>query len=439
MISKLEAATVREDFFTKKRSIRCIARWYGVSRNTVRRYLREEERKPYPLSEAGAFLKEHEQEICELYAKCELRCPPLRRVIKNNYDRDISLRMLERFCQPMLEEARRQVYLEEPVDRFETAPGQHLQIDFGEKDVLVNGEKVHLHFFVCKLGYSRRIFARAYYHETQEAWLDGLESAFSYFGGVPSCIVCDNASSLVRKHSESDTSLRFTERFYHFLVYWKIKGIATAVRHPQSKGKVESGVKYLKANAVVGLNFPDIETWNRWLEQWCRDETDGRHLNTLFEGPFTPRARWVVEKSALRPFDKARIANMFFAHRKVSKEGLIRVDNKYFRVDNELIGLKVQLQYDESKIIVFRGSEQVIELDKAEDGFNPCLQAESTQGTQETAVEKRLEQLKNEPRWNEFQSCAGELNRDGKAYDVSIDWVQAEPLVNKGLEMEAAE
>lgn len=121
------------------------------------------------------------------------------------------------------------------------------------------------------------------------------------------------------------------------------------------------------------------------------------------------------------------------------EECLIRVDNKYFRVDNELIGLKVQLQYDESKIIVFRGSEQVIELDKAEDGFNPCLQAESTQGTQETAVEKRLEQLKNEPRWNEFQSCAGELNRDGKAYDVSIDWVQAEPLVNKGLEMEATE
>ena len=207
MITKLEAATVREEYFTKKRSIRCIARWHGLSRNTVRRYLREEDRKPYPLSEAGAFLKEHEQEIGELYAKCELRCPPLQRLIRNQYDQEISLRMLERFCQPMLEEARRQVYLEEPVGRFETGPRQRLQIDFGEKDVLVNGEKVHLHFFVCKLGYSRRIFAKAYYLETQEAWLDGLESAFSYFGGIPSCIVCDNASSLVRKHNESDVAL----------------------------------------------------------------------------------------------------------------------------------------------------------------------------------------------------------------------------------------
>ena len=149
MITKLEAATVREEYFTKKRSIRCIARWHGLSRNTVRRYLREEDRKPYPLSEAGAFLKE--QEIGELYAKCELRCPPLQRLIRNQYDQEISLRMLERFCQPMLEEARRQVYLEEPVGRFETGPRQHL------------------HFFVCKLGYSRRIFAKAYYLETQEA------------------------------------------------------------------------------------------------------------------------------------------------------------------------------------------------------------------------------------------------------------------------------
>ena len=149
MITKLEAATVREEYFTKKRSIRCIARWHGLSRNTVRRYLREEDRKPYPLSEAGAFLKE--QEIGELYAKCELRCPPLQRLIRNQYDQEISLRMLERFCQPMLEEARRKVYLEEPVGRFETGPRQHL------------------HFFVCKLGYSRRIFAKAYYLETQEA------------------------------------------------------------------------------------------------------------------------------------------------------------------------------------------------------------------------------------------------------------------------------
>lgn len=439
MIPKLKAATVREEFFTKKRSIRCIAEWYGVSRNTVRRCLREEERKPHPLSESGAFLKEHEKEIGELYAKCEMRCPPLRRLIKKTYDREISLRMLERFCRPMLEEARRQRYLEEPVDRYETAPGMHLQIDFGEKDVLINGEMVHLHFFVCKLGYSRRVFTKAYYQETQDAWLDGLESAFSYFGGIPSFIVCDNASSLVRKHDESDASRRFTERFYHFLVYWKIIGIPTAVCHPQSKGKVESGVKYIKANAVVGLDFPDLEAWNHWLETWCRDESDGRHLNTLYEGPFTPRARWIIEQKALRPFDKPRIANMFFANRKVSKEGLIRVDNKYFRVNNELIGLKVQIQHDESKVIVFRGSKKIIELDKAKDGFNPAPQTESTQDAQESAVEKQLDRLKNDPRWNELQSCQGELNRDGKAYDASINWDENETEPDKGQRAEGEE
>lgn len=133
-----------------------------------------------------------------------------------------------------------------------------MQVDFGEKDVLVNGAWLHLHFFVCKLGYSRRVFAKAYYAETQDAWLDGMESAFRYFGGIPYCIVCDNASSLVRDHYANDDALKFTERFYHFLQYWGIKGIATDVRHPRSKGKVEAGVKYLKGNAVVGIDKRDL-------------------------------------------------------------------------------------------------------------------------------------------------------------------------------------
>ena len=55
-----------------------------------------------------------------------------------------------------------------------------------------------------------------------------MESAFRYFGGIPYCIVCDNASSLVRDHYANDDALKFTERFYHFLQYWGIKGIATA-------------------------------------------------------------------------------------------------------------------------------------------------------------------------------------------------------------------
>ncbi len=408
----------------KKLSIRCIARRAGVSRNTVRRYARDLH-KPMPArTAAGDFLKQHEEKVTQLYAKCECRCPPLRRCLREQFQMDVPLRTLQRFCKPIRKEVRRQECIEEAVvERIETAPGLHLQIDFGEKDVYLNGVRVRLHFFVCKLGYSRRVFAKAYFAETQAAWLDGLESAFEYFGGIPYCLVLDNAASLVRKHYAPDDALRFTERFYHFLVYWNIKGIATKIQHPESKGKVEAGVKYVKGNAVVGVDKPTLEAWNDWLATWCRTESDDRELNTLFDnGPYTPRTRWYVEKETLRPFDKPRIAGVFFERRKVTREGLIRVDNRYYRVNDELIGLEVEVQHDESEIIVRRGTKEFARLDKAKDVYTPKQIPASTEGAQQTSVEAQVEKLKADPQWQALQESPDALNRDGKAYDDNIGW-----------------
>src|SRR3954467_6448894 len=70
--------------------------------------------------------------------------------------------------------------------RFETPPGRQLQIDFGEVRACIEGEdRGKLHLFVATLGYSRRVYVRAFRHERQSAWLDGIEGAFHHFGGVP--------------------------------------------------------------------------------------------------------------------------------------------------------------------------------------------------------------------------------------------------------------
>jgi transposase len=93
-----------------------------------------------------------------------------------------SLRTVERALQPyrqeLLAEARATV-------RFETPPGKQLQIDFGERLVGIGGRKVKVFLFVATLGYSRRLHVRAFRHERQESWFDGLESAFLSIGGVP--------------------------------------------------------------------------------------------------------------------------------------------------------------------------------------------------------------------------------------------------------------
>ena len=82
-----------------------------------------------------------------------------------------------------------------------------MQIDFGERRVVIGGETVRVHLFVATLGYSRRLHVRAFRGQAQEQWFEGMEGAFRAFGGVPeevgrngvSPMLFDNARALVER------------------------------------------------------------------------------------------------------------------------------------------------------------------------------------------------------------------------------------------------
>ena len=68
--------------------------------------------------------------------------------------------------------------------RFETEPGEQMQIDFGEKYVVINGVECKIHLMAAVLGFSRRIFVKAFLVERAEEWREGVAAAFRHFGGV---------------------------------------------------------------------------------------------------------------------------------------------------------------------------------------------------------------------------------------------------------------
>ena len=86
--------------------------------------------------------------------------------------------------------------------RYEVPPGDEMQIDFGFDEVLIAGVKTRVCVFVAVLSYSRRVFAKLYPVENQAAWLNGIESAFEYFNGVPVAVVSDNTRCLVDGRAE---------------------------------------------------------------------------------------------------------------------------------------------------------------------------------------------------------------------------------------------
>lgn len=128
----------------------------------------------------------------------------------------VSLRTVERTVAPLrmflAAEARATV-------RFETPPGRQLQIDFGERRMMLGGEMARIYLFVATLGYSRRCYVQVFRHERQSAWLDGVEGAFVYVGRIPQEVLLDNDRALVDHHDAATREVRFNARFLAFAKY----------------------------------------------------------------------------------------------------------------------------------------------------------------------------------------------------------------------------
>jgi transposase len=77
-------------------------------------------------------------------------------------------------------------------------PG-HAQVDFGEALAEIAGVERKIHFFAMDLPHSDACFVRAYPAETAEAFCDGHNAAFSFFGKVPGSILYDNTTLAVAR------------------------------------------------------------------------------------------------------------------------------------------------------------------------------------------------------------------------------------------------
>jgi hypothetical protein len=69
--------------------------------------------------------------------------------------------------------------------RVETAAGDELQIDLGQKPIAIAGVAVRVFLLVAVLSYSRRLFVKALFNERGDGWREGIAAAFRHFGGVP--------------------------------------------------------------------------------------------------------------------------------------------------------------------------------------------------------------------------------------------------------------
>ena len=148
------------------------------------------------------------------------------------------------------------------------APGECAQVDWGSFGSITVGEtRRRLSFFVMVMCYSRMMYLEFTVSQTMEHWLACHQNALQFFGGVPKKIMVDNLKSAVIKRVVGQAPV-FNQRYIDFANHYGFTVVPCRVAKGNEKGRVESGVGYVKKNFLAGLKLPNFEALQVGGKEW---------------------------------------------------------------------------------------------------------------------------------------------------------------------------
>lgn len=239
-----------------------------------------------------------------------------------------------------------------PVFRIETQAGEIAQVDFGYAGLIYDEEKkdlVKAYVFVMVLAFSRDAYYEIVKSQDIKTWCNCHIRAFEYFCGVPAIIIPDNLKSAIVKASFTDPvvnkSYSDLAKHYGFQIDPCLPGT------PKHKGKVESGVKYVKNNFIPLRTFNDFSDANIQLAEWNEKTARQRIHGTTRRKPVELFSMY--EQKALKPLNVNRFEIPVYKELKVYRDIHIQFDKAYYSIPYELRGVYVLARKTESQVAVF--------------------------------------------------------------------------------------
>lgn len=197
------------------------------------------------------------------------------------------------------------------------------------------------------LGYSRRSFYRACRDEQLHTFLDAHERAFEHFGGHTTEHLYDRPRTVCRP---GEGGVTWNPTFLSFAKYWGFDPRLCQPYRAQTKGKVESGVKYVKRNFLLGREFVDDGHLDEELLTWTTTVADQRIHGTTHERPID---RFAEERShllATRHQPAFRLEATY--PRVVAEDFLVSLATNRYSVPFRLIGRTVDVQRREGRVVI---------------------------------------------------------------------------------------
>jgi len=248
----------------------------------------------------------------------------------------------------------------EPFLRIETMPGEYAQVDWANCGSVEIGTAVRkLSCFVMVLSYSRMIYLEFRLSQCLEDFIQCHINAFKFFGGVPRKILYDNVKTVVLSRLGSDMQLN--PQFLTFAGVFLFEPICCNPGKGNEKGKVESGIKYIRSNFLSArtIAWPQIVvdalTW--------RDEIANVRLHaTTREHPVD---RFEKEKPRLLPFPEKDYDSSIPRPVNASSQALVGFDGNRYSVPYTWAYQSLTLKATLHEVRVFAGVRQIAQHNRS--------------------------------------------------------------------------
>ncbi|MDY6949562.1 MAG: IS21 family transposase [Pseudomonadota bacterium] len=359
-------SVIRRWHFRDKLSIRDISRRTGLSRNTIRKYLRSDELEPkFKVPERPSKLDPYADRL-SAWLKSEANKPrKQKRTLKQLYADLLALGYEGSYFR--VAAFAREWTADRQIERQTTGrgtfvplvfePGEAFQFDWSEDWAIIGNQRTKLQVAHTKLAYSRAFLVRAYLLQTHEMLFDAHNHAFRVFGGIPRRGIYDNMKTAINKvgrGKERDVNIRFQAMASHYLFEPEFCNPASG----WEKGQVEKNVQDARHRLWQPTpRFPSLEALNDWLEQRCKElwaqTPHGRMRGTVAD-------IWAEETAALMPVPRPFDGFVEYTKR-VTPTCLVNLEHNRYSVPASFANRPVSLRVYPDRVVVAAEGQVICE------------------------------------------------------------------------------
>ena len=321
-------------------AIREISRKLKVSRNRVRRVIREELQGESKSREEKVDL----ELLREIFSRCNGNAVRVWEILESEHDQKLGYSTVTR----LLREARLRED-KKRVGQHPFGPGEEMQHDTSPHRLRLGEKQITAQCAALQLAYSRYCYIQYFANWTrfEARWF--LSEALAFLGGSAGRCVIDNSSVILARGSGSDAEMAPDMTMFSEIYGFTFQ--AHRIAHPQRKGVVERGFSYAENNFLAGRSFRDWTDLNEQAKAWC-EAINNKEKRAL---GMSPRAAYLMERRYLKVLPKHPPPIYQPLARVVDTRAYLTVDTNRYSAPEHLIGKQVEvLKYPDRLEVYFK-------------------------------------------------------------------------------------